>query len=978
MDRTIISRWGGCARRKITSLACGALIATGLVFGAASPALAIPANPNPVTQDQPSGATFVSHVYGDESFHFVTNDDDVVVLRNADDQVWYQVVKTDDGLALGPQAQAAADGNALLRTELGDEEIRADYDAFIGANTDSAITLSEPGDPITVEELVEIQDDQPESPNNQFGDAKVTLPLVTIVVGFEDEPYRTDYDWYKQFFSQDYSVSSLYYLSSNGKFTWAPAQETSEYGKDGNTNKYDNANDGVIHVTLDKKYGDYDIYGYYPEWHPDDPYGGADYNDDVLAIVAQAAKYIDLAQYDLNENGIIEPNELGFGLVFAGYEMASGYVPHGSTHSIWSHMWDFASLLDDGSAGYVVSDANGAEVALTNFVIQSETEAYNTGTGCYEVQAGIGALGHELGHFIGLPDLYSTSWDYDVYTNYNTGYLSIMDGGSWGMVQETGEYRPTFFDPECRLEMGWIEPEVITEAGTYTAFSQMSDEGYNCYKIDVTEDEYYLIENRQFESFDEGMTRYYHWYYDNGGIVVWHIDGDFCQRYGLFGEDVSVYNTVNAYTHHPGIMNLFPGLTEENENEPDTYMPFLSSETEAILGSSRVNGLVYNGTDHPAERGESGIVISSSDEGGQAMDFTVEFVGAIGNAGAVDSDGTVSPYLPTEGGTITLSATVSATTPEDAVVTAEVYLNGELVEDEWAQNIVLTRAGIGGAQDGPAARSANSGDAVYTTTITVPENTTTQDQWYVVRYLLNGETAYIRRDFTVAEVPAELTGAEVTPSALTAEGGTVEVTVKAANVDETDYVAAVVYKNGEPVTVSEWDWDAYGYVIVEGEWAYVELELGEDGTYTGTIEFPANEGDEDAVYEVRFLLNDDEVSFDTEVTVAAAEQTETPGTNTGNGSTGTNNGNGSTGTNSGNSSSNGNNSGTGNGSTTGTTTGSGSHQGKGAPNAPAKAAKGNLPATGDSHATLIAGGIAVVGVAAVAGGVLYLRRRNAR
>jgi M6 family metalloprotease-like protein len=608
-------------RHRLANAAIGAALGIGLVFGSAGVALAIPAYNQAVKVSQGDGGTATITTHGDEWFHYATNSDDVVVQKDPSDGVWKQVVGSGSSLSLGAAAQDGKASNAISATDLNTTEAREAYyklggQSYSGKTESSAV---EEG-PITLSDIKASQSKatgsgaaaRPSSSN------QTSLPLLTIVVGFKDEAYSNDFDWNNTFFTGKYSVASLYSQSSEGKFTWRPAEETSANGVDGNTNTADKANDGVVHVTLDQDYGKPD------PWGVPGSDGYNDYINDMEAAIKAAAKYVDFSQYDTDGDGTVEADELGLGVVFAGYEAATGVIPTGH-NGIWSHQSSFSDMT--GSA-YKVTDASGKTIGIDRYIVQSENESMSAGE---QHQSGIGALGHELGHFLGLPDLYNVGASSGAWSNYSTFYLSIMDYGSYGCVDHedgTREYRPTFFDPYSRYLLGYITPEEITKDGTYTATSETDPSGYKSYIIRVSDDEYYLIENREYESFDAGMEPYYakgDGTIENktGGIVVWHIDNGIATSHGYAtATDPSLANTVNDWNHRPGVMeNYFEyaGYTAY----PNLYAPFLNATENAAYGASKLS--LYNGSDDPSARTDTGITVTSTDEGSTSMRFTVDF-----------------------------------------------------------------------------------------------------------------------------------------------------------------------------------------------------------------------------------------------------------------------------------------------------------------------------------------------------------------
>ena len=81
-----------------------------------------------------------------------------------------------------------------------------------------------------------------------------------IVIGFDGAStgnpdglaYSSDYDWSTKIFQGDESLAQYYRDMSLGHFTFTPAVEKSAYGKDGNTNTPDKANDGEEIVSFMK------------------------------------------------------------------------------------------------------------------------------------------------------------------------------------------------------------------------------------------------------------------------------------------------------------------------------------------------------------------------------------------------------------------------------------------------------------------------------------------------------------------------------------------------------------------------------------------------------------------------------------------------------------------------------------------------------------------------------------------------------
>jgi immune inhibitor A len=121
----------------------------------------------------------------------------------------------------------------------------------------------------------------------------------------------------------------------------------------------------------------------------------------------------------------------------------------------------------------------------------------------------LGVFSHEFGHFLGLPDLYDTT-----YRSYGIGNWCLMAGGSWN-----GEGKqPARMSAWCLATLGWIQPTNVTSARTLSMPALETDKSA-CYRLwtkGQTRKEYFLIENRQKAGRDAKLPA--------SGLAVWHID----------------------------------------------------------------------------------------------------------------------------------------------------------------------------------------------------------------------------------------------------------------------------------------------------------------------------------------------------------------------------------------------------------------------------------------------------------------------
>jgi immune inhibitor A len=147
------------------------------------------------------------------------------------------------------------------------------------------------------------------------------------------------------------------------------------------------------------------------------------------------------------------------------------------------------------------------------------------------VQAPIGICSHEHGHSLGQDDLYDFS-----YTTTGDGNFDIMSYGTYG-GSPIG-VRPFHSGAYTKERYGWITPTTLAP-GLYSltlAPYETNAQVIKLYPNGATNSEYFLLENRQFLGFDNGMS-------DQGlctGMVICHIDQNVIQNY----FDANTINTL--------------------------------------------------------------------------------------------------------------------------------------------------------------------------------------------------------------------------------------------------------------------------------------------------------------------------------------------------------------------------------------------------------------------------------------------------
>lgn len=234
---------------------------------------------------------------------------------------------------------------------------------------------------------------------------------------------------------------------------------------------------------------------------------------------------VDFASYDADADGILDL-VLYF---YAGYNQASG----ASADAIWSHHADARACKDQE-----VVNARFGEIGLGYYFCTSELR------GTEGAQAvGIGPVIHEMGHALGLPDLYDT----DGTQNGLTGGMYQFSVMADGLYNKQGDAPPALLALEKML-LGWMSPEELVplQEGWMrlpfgkTAVSETSTEG-----------EYFLYEALPT------------------GLLVYHIDSSERKIAGQpassFWADWRASNRVNAYGKHP-CCYVVPPMDPKNFN----------------------------------------------------------------------------------------------------------------------------------------------------------------------------------------------------------------------------------------------------------------------------------------------------------------------------------------------------------------------------------------------------------------------------
>lgn len=261
-----------------------------------------------------------------------------------------------------------------------------------------------------------------------------------------------------------------------------------------------------------------------------------------------------------------------------------------------------------------------------------------------------GVLAHEVGHQLGLPDLYDTQYGMSA-----VGYWDLMDYGSGvGVVladPNTEElYYVTGIVPGSlsawsKAFLGWVAPDTAKESHTYVLrATEIQGESPNrqAVVVPINSYEYYIIENRQgdLDGDDTGivlsdpgpdstgvimgpinqnreLNYEYDWPLPGSGLLVWHVDRAMVD-FGL------PYDAVNYFWQRRGVRLTEADGTSDLGDYNSFY--FLGSPWDPFFKGN--NDRLADNT-YPSSRSSTGccshITIDGIGEPGLDMAFKVSY-----------------------------------------------------------------------------------------------------------------------------------------------------------------------------------------------------------------------------------------------------------------------------------------------------------------------------------------------------------------
>ncbi len=317
-----------------------------------------------------------------------------------------------------------------------------------------------------------------------------------------------------------------------------------------------------------------------------------------------------------------------------------------SVRNIWSHRWVYSAWK--GQA-FVTGDRKhgGGFIRVDDYVITPAVACDQT------TMIQIGVFAHEFGHAFGLPDLYDT--DRENGESEGVGHWCLMGAGAWGGDGKHPE-RPAHLSAWAKSFLGWIFPHPVRVGEEFRPAEIPAIETARlAFKIPISPSQYYLVENRQRQGFDEHLT--------GSGLLIWKIN-DSAVTAGLLG------NSVNADETNKGV-----GLEQADGLDELDGVGNRGDDGDVFAGSTR--NTRFQNSSRPRSFGRTAVC----DVGAAGPVMTAHLLTGTGTcpdtpqaAPAAAAPATVEPTQPAEH----VSISDMAATPE-RYLNQSVRLTGTLV-----------------------------------------------------------------------------------------------------------------------------------------------------------------------------------------------------------------------------------------------------------------------------------------------------------
>ncbi len=496
-------------------------------------ALAVPASNETFSLKQPDGTSIEVRNVGDEHFHVLETADGYILQE---DELGYYAYADETGESSKIYARDAKDRSASDIQFLSKLKPKAIYRKLRESAQKNEI-LAEYKVPAYAP-----QERQFPPKNNAKGELIGEFRGIVILVQFKDVKFK----------SPDPQKLYTDFMNKEG---------FNEFSNHGSVRDY------FIKNSMGKFVPTYDVYGpitlpetraFYVKNGNNNIYIGARQAFKAAAEILSQQKNIDFSKYDNNGNSVFDFSIF----IYAGVGSHDSPVKE----AFWPHQSLFSTQLQAGVKF-------GNNLYLNEYVCAAEINGYAyTKDSTTSTIQGIGTLVHEIGHSLGLPDLYNSSTNVKSSISSSSsskpsisssssvirktlGKWEVMDIGVYNCLENYFQAcTPPMYSAFDRMSLGWLTPTELEEVGSVKLDKIDNNVAYSITNP-KNPDEFFLLEYRSHKDWDKAIPI--------SGMLIWHIDYvDSIWRYRIVNNKYEhlYVDIVEADTAMDVRTDAFPGL----------------------------------------------------------------------------------------------------------------------------------------------------------------------------------------------------------------------------------------------------------------------------------------------------------------------------------------------------------------------------------------------------------------------------------
>lgn len=256
----------------------------------------------------------------------------------------------------------------------------------------------------------------------------------------------------------------------------------------------------------------FDVYGPYKVSSKAQPYSspssstrnyGREQMMEATQMFLNEHSNLSFSEYDWNGDGMV--NQVIY--------ISAGYCGNQASTKSYGYIWPNTSSFS------TITTNDGKRINA--YSVSGEQWVNNT-------SCGIGTICHEFSHSLGLPDIYPTNgWAYSAVDEWD-----LMDGGNFTNYG----WCPPNYSPLEKMLLGWLTPIELKNDTAIVGLKTLT-EGGDAYIVKHNENEYLLLENRQWQGWDYGLP--------GNGLVIYHVNYN-----GNRWRDNAVNNINGMFNYH--------------------------------------------------------------------------------------------------------------------------------------------------------------------------------------------------------------------------------------------------------------------------------------------------------------------------------------------------------------------------------------------------------------------------------------------